>query len=49
MAYLTLIYMFTQTAFDADYRYWNLVNELCCGHSGEINRLQFLLYKKLEL
>ena len=41
MAYLTLIYMFTQMAFDADYRYWNLVNELCCGHSGEINICNF--------
>ena len=27
--------MFTQTTFDADYRHWNLVNELSCGRSGE--------------
>ena len=35
IAYLTLIYMFTQTTFYADYRHWNLVNELSCGRSGE--------------
>ena len=35
IVYQTLIYMFAQTTFDADYRHWNLVNELSCGRSGE--------------
>ena len=41
ITYLTLIYMFTQTIFDADYRHWNSVNELYCGRSGEITVWDF--------